>query len=68
MPGMGGAELFSRLGSLDPDLQSRMIFVTGDASALDDPALDQPGGVRVLQKPFDLNRLLSLVSQLLEGS
>jgi two-component system, cell cycle sensor histidine kinase and response regulator CckA len=68
MPGMGGAELFRRLGSVDPALQARMIFITGDASALDDPALERASGVPVLQKPFDLTELIHAVSGLLEGS
>ena len=67
MPGMGGAELFRRLGSLNPALQSRVIFITGDASALDDRTLEHAGGLPVLQKPFDLNELTRAVSRLLEG-
>ena len=67
MPGMGGTELFRRLGSLNPALQPRVIFITGDASALDDRTREHAGGLPVLQKPFDLNEPTRAVSRLLEG-
>jgi hypothetical protein len=65
MPGISGEELVSRLRQRQPDLKA--IFVTGYATA---PVveLEDDGGQRaVLPKPFDEQRVLDLVCQVLNG-
>ncbi len=65
MPGMSGEELVSRLRQRQPGLKS--IFVTGYATT---PVLElkNDGGQRaVLPKPFDEQRVLALVCEVLNG-
>jgi DNA-binding NtrC family response regulator len=63
MPDMRGDVLFELAASLQPHLKYRTIFTTGDASERAQELLEACD-CRVLQKPFDLNELLSLVEQL----
>ena len=60
IPDMRGDVLFELASSLQPHLRNRTIFTTGDAS---ERALDllQACNSTVLQKPFDLEELLSVV-------
>jgi PAS domain S-box-containing protein len=65
MPGISGEELVSRLRQRQPGLKS--IFVTGYATT---PVLEleDDGGQRaVLPKPFDEQRVLALVCEVLNG-
>ncbi len=63
MPGMSGMELYDKLRALHPELAARTIVITGDTTS--------PGVVEflerletpVLQKPFDLRRLIDLVGR-----
>ena len=63
MPMMTGIEFFRRLGEQDPDLQSRVIFITGDVASTDTQQFLDAAGRPVLTKPFDLNHLRSVVSE-----
>ncbi|BBK38421.1 hypothetical protein STAQ_34990 [Allostella sp. ATCC 35155] len=67
MPGMDGTELFRRLDTQDRDAAGRVLFVTGDVA---NPELEQfflLAGRPVIAKPFDDERFLSVVRQLLPG-
>lgn len=63
MPGVSGMELYDKLRALYPELAARTIVITGDTTS--------PGVVEflerletpVLQKPFDLRRLIDLVGR-----
>ena len=65
MAGMDGTELFRRLEQTDPDSARRILFMTGDIA---NPELEQfflLAGRPVIAKPFDDQRLLSVVGQML---
>ncbi len=65
MPGMGGRELFRRLGELGGHLSRRVIFTTGDLASPDTLAFLEKTGNPYLQKPFDLNVVRRTVQELL---
>lgn len=60
IPDMRGDVLFELASSLQPHLRNRTIFTTGDASERAQDLL-QACNSTVLQKPFDLEELLSVV-------
>ncbi|HXE60140.1 MAG TPA: response regulator [Gemmatimonadaceae bacterium] len=60
IPDMRGDVLFELASSLQPHLRNRTIFTTGDASERAQDLLEACG-CTVLQKPFDLDELLSVV-------
>ncbi|BBK30007.1 hypothetical protein STHU_06410 [Allostella humosa] len=65
MAGMDGATLFQRLERDDPESAARILFMTGDIA---NPELEQfflLAGRPVIAKPFDDERFLSVVAQLL---
>jgi DNA-binding NtrC family response regulator len=61
MPGMGGRELLSELRSLDPDIQ--VLVISGYATPEESAECMALGALAVVGKPFDLDRLLTLVQQ-----
>ncbi len=63
IPDMRGDVLFELASSLQPHLRNRTVFTTGDASEHAQELLDACGSL-VLLKPFDLDELLGVVSQL----
>lgn len=65
MPGMGGRELFQKLGEIDVALSRRVIFTTGDLASSDTLAFLEGTGNPYLQKPFDLNVVRRTVMDLL---
>lgn len=65
MPIMTGMEFFRRLGEQDPDLQSRVIFITGDVASTSTQEFLDLANRPVLTKPFDLDHLRSVVSEML---
>jgi signal transduction histidine kinase/CheY-like chemotaxis protein len=65
MPGMGGQELFQKLGELGGGLSHRVIFTTGDLASPETVAFLEQTGNPYLQKPFDLNIVRRTVQDLL---
>jgi signal transduction histidine kinase/ActR/RegA family two-component response regulator len=65
MPGMNGVQLLEWLGNHRPDLVSRLMFITGDASASDLNARIAKLGIPILQKPFTMDALEREVRSLL---
>ena len=63
MPKMTGMEFFRRLGEDYPDMQSRVIFITGDVAAPSTQQFLDSANRPVLTKPFDLNLLRSVVAE-----
>lgn len=63
IPDMRGDVLFELAASLQPHLKHATIFTTGDASERAQELIEACG-CPVLQKPFDLSELLSLVKRL----
>jgi signal transduction histidine kinase/ActR/RegA family two-component response regulator len=66
MPGMGGAELYSRVRDVDPLQACRMVFMTGDTVSAETRSFLESTGSLWVEKPFDFDelreRLLKFVS------
>ncbi|HEU5179565.1 MAG TPA: ATP-binding protein, partial [Candidatus Polarisedimenticolia bacterium] len=67
MPGMTGQELYRHLRELDSRLLSRIIFTTGDVANPDTQTFLQESGTPYLQKPFDLNEVRRLVTEMVSA-
>jgi DNA-binding NtrC family response regulator len=61
MPGVSGIALYERLGSHCPDLQRRMVFLTGGAFVERASAFLSKVDNEVFEKPPDVDALRSLV-------
>jgi CheY-like chemotaxis protein len=57
LPDIAGSEIFKRATERRPELRSRFIFMTGGAFVPEAAAFLDQCGCRVLDKPFDLERL-----------
>ena len=66
MLGMDGVELYRRIGERWPQLQRRLIVITGDAGSERTAALLREEDVPYLEKPFDTTQLLRAVRELLD--
>jgi CheY-like chemotaxis protein len=64
MPRMSGAELHDRLLRIAPDQVNRLIFVTGQPSAVSGRLLDN----LIIEKPFNVLSMRSLVSRVVDAS
>lgn len=65
MPAVGGPAFFEILQNSRPDLLARVVFVTGDTVSGSTRQFLQSVNRPVLAKPFDPERLRSLVSEIL---
>lgn len=65
MPGMSGFELHQNIRQLNPDLASRVIFVTGDLLSAATQARIAQTGNPYIAKPFAIERLETLLRALL---
>jgi two-component system NtrC family sensor kinase len=65
MPGMNGWQLFEWLTARRPELVSRLMFTTGDASGSELHTRIAKLGIRILQKPFTISALEHEVRRLL---
>ena len=61
MPGLGGEELYQRLGAFRVPLQNRFLFMSGDIVNEKTRRFLAATGRPYLQKPFELKRLASLI-------
>jgi CheY-like chemotaxis protein len=61
MPGMSGIELHERLAAQRPGILSRIIYATGDTASPETAAFLARVERPVLEKPFELSQLASLV-------
>jgi CheY-like chemotaxis protein len=61
MPGVNGVELHDWVQQYRPDMLSRMVFATGDASGSELNTALEARGCQILRKPFSLDTLLSCV-------
>lgn len=57
LPGMDGIEMRNRLGE---NTNTRFVLITGDASSSRIADFSQMDGVQVIQKPFELDKLLTI--------
>jgi PAS domain S-box-containing protein len=64
MPGMSGIELHEQLQAERADLVSRLVFITGDVVSTDVAAFLRQTARPVLEKPFELTELDSVIERL----
>ena len=67
MPGMDGAEMYEQICDRWPEMEGRLLFVTGDLEGERTSHRLARGDVRYLQKPFDTNALLSAIRAALDA-
>ncbi len=65
MPGMDGAEFHAYLQSVRPDLAARTIFMTGDRLSPDTAEFLRSCNARLLEKPFDRDKLEAVIQEAL---
>jgi nitrogen-specific signal transduction histidine kinase/CheY-like chemotaxis protein len=65
MPELSGAELWSRLEVLAPELVDRMVLLTGGAFTPEAQAFVESRGARVVEKPFSIRALKDAVRSVL---
>lgn len=68
MPGMSGMELFDEVGKLYPDLQPRMIFMSGGASTPRAQTFLNRTSNRTITKPVTLNALELTVAEVIAAA
>jgi signal transduction histidine kinase/ActR/RegA family two-component response regulator len=64
MPGVSGAELYSRILDKDPTLGKRIIIITGDVMGADIKEFLVKHNLPFLSKPFDMNLLKEQVASM----
>jgi PAS domain S-box-containing protein len=62
MPGMEGTEVFSSLAAFSPHLAKRVVFCTGDVLAPDIQALIAQHGNVAMAKPFEPEKLKTVIA------
>jgi PAS domain S-box-containing protein len=67
MPGTDGEGLYRRVREMDPDLASRMIFVTGDTVSVKSRSFLEWTGNRWFTKPFNIGAIEEVVANYLKA-
>ena len=67
MPGMSGMDLYDEVGKLYPDLQPRMVFMSGGASTARAQSFLDKTPNRTIAKPVTLNALELTVAEVIAG-
>lgn len=65
MPGMGGIQFFQEVNQLDPELTQSIIFTTGNMINRENENFFSQTGCVLLQKPFEMDALLRIISETL---
>ena len=65
MPGMSGMDLYDEVGKLYPDLQPRMVFMSGGASTARAQSFLDKTSNRTIAKPVTLNALELTVAEVI---
>lgn len=68
MPGMGGIEMYEYIGRDYPDMEERVVFLTGDVFSEDVKDFLENGSCNYLTKPFEVSGLLSLLNKVLSDT
>jgi CheY-like chemotaxis protein len=63
MPVMDGIELYRELERRFPELQRRIVFVTGDVLDAEKQRFLESTGMPILTKPFDLSEVRRVIRQ-----
>ena len=67
MAGMSGVELYHAVAARHPDLRTRFILMSGDPGSAELVALAADAGVCVIGKPFDFERIGTLIRETIEA-
>jgi len=65
MPGMSGREVYETLGRVDPRMQRRVVFATGDIVTPETRRFLEEVGSPVLAKPFEIDHATDLLVRFL---
>ena len=65
MPGLSGQRLYRMVESLNPDLQHRFLFVTGDVVNDQTKRFFLQAGVQYVRKPFRIQELVEAIEKVL---
>jgi CheY-like chemotaxis protein len=65
MPGMSGMELYAKILEKHPEMQGKLLFITGDTSDENARLFLESNGLPYITKPFDRATLLGKVNGLL---
>lgn len=68
MPGLDGKGFYREIRALSPEAAEKIVFVTGDAINKETQEFLKATGNLSLKKPFTINQLNEMVSQLLFGA
>ncbi|MEO5815135.1 MAG: PAS domain S-box protein [Gemmatimonadaceae bacterium] len=68
MPGLSGIELHDRLAIAHPEVLRRFIFSTGDVASSEAASFVQRTTCPVLQKPFELRMLDTIIASVAQGA
>ena len=63
--GVNGADVYAWLSANQPELVSRMLFITGDIVNEETARVLKTTGVPCIEKPFRVNELISALSKVL---
>jgi len=66
MPGLSGQDVYQVIRKNRPYLAQRIIFTTGDTLSLPTNQWLRATGCTILEKPFNLNQLMSAVNHVLQ--
>jgi CheY-like chemotaxis protein len=67
MPDMNGIEFYDRIKAISPELQQRVVCVTGDVVSTRNKTFLHETGIPCVAKPFGVNELMRQVRHVLEG-
>lgn len=68
MEGMDGVQLYQEVGRLYPDLQERMVFLTGGAYSNESARFLEGPAPASLTKPFSIHELRGLVARFIPSA
>jgi CheY-like chemotaxis protein len=68
MPVMNGQEFYARVRQSQPDLARRIVFLTGDVVNQETRAFLGTVGNPHLSKPFKLDTIAKVISEMLQGT
>jgi two-component system nitrogen regulation response regulator GlnG len=67
MPGTNGFEFYSRIIEKQPEMKSRIIFITGDVMGADVNAFLNQNKLPYLIKPFDIELVKETIDQVIKS-
>jgi two-component system, cell cycle sensor histidine kinase and response regulator CckA len=68
MPGVSGMEVYRSVRNSRPELLPRLVFASGDTASVETAAFLESTTCPVLEKPFELSELATVVARIRSGS